>query len=324
VKIRQAVGLSALVCLAACSSALKGGEETSVRPVLDSRWGRVVSECKVSRGSSKTPHVWIFEQWHLAPGVTTFAPATPVPVSGQWPQQENQTVIYRQLDEWVRRRQVVEIYAEGCDAKRGGGKNGEIGKDFGESFNGWNLAALEKAASTPDVASAFDEIISSVPLKLEARHGEQVRVLCADDQEGLKAGLAAFSDARGQLGFLTRLSQNRKDPKRAKIYLDGVIELYRLPAATNVDTAIARLKVELKSSIARIRDSIEKRNQVAVKRVAGSGLHEAAIVFGGVHAPGLVAGLEREGLGCTVVAPTGYVDEDSELVKKLEDALARL
>ena len=45
---------------------------------------------------------------------------------------------------------------------------------------------------------------------------------------------------------------------------------------------------------------------------------------GGMHAAGLVRELERLGLGCTVIEPTGYRDDEAALLAELEAAVARI
>lgn len=264
----------------------------------------MIGQCK-SASAKQDPHVWIFKQWHLDPSVVT---KNKVSVRGV-PQRENQTSIYKQLEEWVKSGVLDEVYAEGC--------SGELTAESNLSFNGWSMADLKAAAARPDYA----EIVSHVPMKIEAKFGAIVRTLCGDDAKLIQKNALAFSDARGALGFLTRLQQHQNHPRRAKPYLDGVIELYQLPAQTDLKVAIARLKTELKSSVKRAQDYIEKRNALLVAQIKRSKKKQVAVVFGGAHTQGIVRLLEKAGIACSVVEPTGYQDKEAALLQKLNDSI---
>lgn len=274
----------------------------------DPKLGRIVAQCKPP-ASATAKHVWIFKQWHLAPSVNTKAPpsqAQPIP------QEKNQTAIYRQLDQWIEKDQIREIYAEGC--------SGELTEASDFSFNGWTFDDLkQKAAET-----SYAEIVTHIPLKLEAKFGSKLRTRCGDDLALLKSNDLAFSDARGTLGFLTRISQYKNDPVRVKTYLEGAIELYRLPKSATPEKAIARLKSALKSAIGRIKESVEKRNATLIKAIRSSDETKVAVVFGGIHANGIVKQLEAAGIGCSVVSPVGYEDDESKLLEQLETSIREL
>lgn len=272
---------------------------------VDPKYGSVVTQCRSGAGKKQ---VWIFKQWHLAPSVNTKNAAKSRPI----PQEKNQTAIYRLLNQWVENHLIHEIYAEGC--------SGELTDASSLSFNGWTLRDLKEKATE----STYAEIVSHVPAKLEARFGDKLRTVCGDDEALIKSNNLAFSDARGALGFLTRISEYMNDSTRVKTYLEGVVELYHLPKKTTPKQAIARLKVELKSSVERIRGAIEKRNAVLVNIIRSSSEPRVAVVFGGVHIAGVVKLLESYGIGCSVVNPVGYEDNESKLLEQLEESLKRL
>jgi hypothetical protein len=271
-------------------------------PALDPALGKVVARCKAS--PDQPPKIWFFKQWHLAPSVDTHAAAPANPL----PQAANQTAIYRQLERWIAEKQIAEIYAEGCA--------GEIGKDSSLRFNGWDLSTLHEAAGKPGYA----EIVASVPLKLEAKFGDGVRTVCGDDEALIKESNLAFSDARGTAGFLSRIVEYRSDSRRLKTYLEGAIQLYKLPADTSVDAVIARLKKELRASLARVNELIARRNAKLVVRLSAA-KSTAAVVFGGIHARGTVELLDRAGVACAVVEPAGYQNGDVELLDRLDQLL---
>ncbi len=284
--------LSALVSI---SSAFANTE-------VDPNNGKVVNRCKTSKPSK---HVTLFKQWHLPPGLSTREKVDSKPL----PQEKNQTAIFNQLDQWVVKKQITEVYAEGCV--------GELDETSNLNLNGWTIADLKSQLKQPN----YPQLLASAPMKIEAKHAQGVRTICADDEKLIREGNLALSDARGILGFLTRLEQHKNEQVRAKTYLDGVIELYKLPAKTTVSQAVQKLKTELKSSVQRLKTSLEKRNAVAVEKIKGSKEKDVAVVYGGMHAAGILKLLEKAGLGCSIVEPIGYQDDEAKLLKTLDDAI---
>lgn len=280
--------------------------------VLDSHWGKSVSVCQ-NTSSSTGPRVWFFKQWHLAPSVNT----ADIEASKSLPQYPNQAAIYNQLNKWIASGKLKTIIAEGC----GGQTNLEMNSKTSARFNGWGIPALKADLSS----KSYDDILTSIPLKLEAKYGDRIHTLCGDDDALIKKNALAFSDARGELGYLSRLEQYKADPERVKLYLDGVIELYHLPASTTIDQAITRLNIELQKSVDQIDQWIQKRNEHLVDIISNaphaSGDPDLAVVFGGAHAAGVEALLEKKGMNCTIVEPTGYEDDEAVMLQKLKDLL---
>ena len=167
------------------------------------------------------------------------------------PQAANQTAIYRQLDQWIGAGVLQSVVAEGC--------SGELTRESKIKFNGWSLPELSVASKK----MGFDQIVASVPQKLEAKFGDRVHTLCGDDDALIREHLMALSDLRGNFMFLARLVQYQKDPVRAKNYLEGVIDLYKLPKDTTISQAIKRLGAELSQVQARVRRVIDQRNAKA-------------------------------------------------------------
>lgn len=298
--------MGALIWLVGVSlTCLTAGLAYAAAPELKPAYGKAVARGK----TNGAPRVWLFKQWHPAPGVDLRSSASERPI----PQQTNQTAIYEQLDAWITAGSVQSVVAEGCA--------GEITAGFQPKFNGWDLAALKAKAKEPGYA----QLVSSVPLKLEAKHGDRVQTLCGDDDELIQKNNLAFSDARGTLGFLTRLEQYRNDEARAKTYLEGARQILKLPADAPASQVIPKLRAAIKADIARARDLIEQRNAHVVSRVqvalAGNPKHQAAIVFGGVHADGIAAGLDRIGVPFVVVEPVGYDAHEANLFKRLDELL---
>jgi hypothetical protein len=281
-----------------CATPSSSPKNLTLNPEL----GAVVSVCQDS--PSSTSRIWFFKQWHLAPSVNT----SDVEKSKNLPQYANQSAIYDQLNTWISSGELKTIVAEGCSSKIEG------------RFNGWDLAVLKADLSSKD----YDAILTSIPLKLEAKYGDKIHTLCGDDEALLKKNALAFSDARAELGYLGRLEQYKDDPERAKLYLDGVIELYHMPASTTIAQAIARLNMELEKSVNEAEQWIQKRNEHLVD-VISAAPHDSdiAVVFGGAHASGVEALLEKKGMNCTIVEPVGYQDDETQLLQKLKELLVR-
>jgi hypothetical protein len=264
---------------------------------------KVVDSCK--KPSKASAHVWFFKQWHLGPKLDT----TDIKKSTTLPQEQNQQALYQQLDTWIDSGQLKTIIAEGCSS-------GEMTVATPLKFNGWGISNLKGQVSKPD----YDAILTSVPMKLEAKYGSKIHVVCGDDEELAKKNGLAFSDARGEVGYLTRLIQYKDDPAKAAGYLEDVVKLYHLPAGATVAQGISTLKNELRKSIGQVEEFIGKRNQHlvdVVTRVAGDS-QDFAIVFGGAHTAGVKALLESKGLNCDVAEPLGYPTGDQDEAKMIQ------
>ena len=148
-------------------------------PSMDSRFGREVARCQPAGAPgalSSAKHIWILKQWHVAPGVDTRDRIK----AKELPQAANQTAIYQQLDQWVKAHLLDTVIAEGC--------SGELTINSNIRFNGWSVQDLASVAHAP----GFDQdVISHVPMKLEAKYGDQVRTICGDDEDLLQKKLAA-------------------------------------------------------------------------------------------------------------------------------------
>jgi hypothetical protein len=272
---------------------------------LNPSFAKSVGACKAAKPSA---HIWFFKQWHLGPKLDT----TDIKKSESLPQEANQKALFDQLDTWIASGKLKTIIAEGCSS-------GEMTEATPLKFNGWDIAGLKAQLANPD----YDSILTSVPLKLEAKYGSKIHVICGDDDELAKKNALAFSDARGEVGYLTRLDQYKNDPTKAAGYLEDVVKLYHMPSNTTVAQGISKLKSELGNSINQVEEFIGKRNdhlvEVAVK-VAQSKTpsDDIAIVFGGAHTAGAKALLEAKGLNCEIVEPTGYPADDRDEAKMIQ------
>ena len=262
------------------------------KATVDPSFGKISEECGV-RNAKK--HVWIFKQWHLAPSINTHVEnANP-------PQRENQRAIFQQLENWVDKKSIDTVYAEGC--------TGEITENFSKAYNGWTYKNLADQANDKD----YDEIVTLIPLKLKAKYNDKLKVLCGDDESVIQKQNESLSDARGTVGFLTRIEQLRNDPVRVKIYVEKAAEMDRLPKGSSIDKVLKKLNEDLKDEIGKVQGGIDQRNESFVKNLVQNDASESVLVVGGLHAKGLVDLLKKKGIDCTVVEPKGYRTEDEKL-----------
>ena len=237
------------------------------------------------------------KQWHLPPSEVTYPkPKRPIP------QEQNQTALYKILSQWVSKGQVHTIVAEGCE--------GAITPQFEDKFNGWGFPELSKVSSRSD----YSEIVSHVPLKLKARFKDKIAVICGDNKELINSQNMAFSDARGTIGFLKRLIEHEKSPDRAKPYLDAATQQLGIPATTPLPEVTNQLKKRLEKILGQIKTLGEQRNQILLKSISATKDKDVALVVGGAHATDLKLSLEKQGLGCQVVEPSGYLDGPNALL----------
>jgi hypothetical protein len=156
-----------------------------------------------------------------------------------------------------------------------------------------------------------------VVYKLEAKWKNQLKARCGDDQDAILKNSLAFSEARGTVGYTLRLEQFRNEPARAQGYLEDVVRLYHLAPNTTVDQAIQHLNLELKKSLDSVERWIDVRNGKLVDAIISDPSPVVAVVFGGVHAAGVQKLLERKGIGCTVLEPVGYRNDEAEMISTL-------
>lgn len=262
---------------------------------LDSSLAKITDKCSVKNPQK---HVWIFKQWHLSPSVDT---KNKKPSS--IPQEKNQTSIFKQIDTWVKAKKMPLVLAEGCE--------GEIKKGFSTPFNGWTLETLSKRSKD----KSFDQIVTMVPLKLEARHGGKLVTYCGDKKSIIKKHQLAFSDARAAIGYYSRIDSKSRRSQQA--FLKSAINAYQWPKNTTASAALVKLKDEVKKSIKEFLDLIHERNKSFVEAIKARSETQGALIIGGVHAADLKSQLEAQKIGCTIVEPVGYEDNEVKLVESL-------
>ena len=273
----------------------------AMEPKIQTKWAKVIDTCKAAKKDAPTVH--FFKQWHLSPGVNTREKPT------EAPQARNLESIFLQLEQWVKNRKISAVVAEGC--------SGTLDSESDFKVNGWTTADLMKEKSK----KAFSKIPTSVPMKIEAEFGSAIKTLCGDEAELVREQLLAFSDAIADAKYISKIAPNRKDPEKIKAYLEDVIGFLKLPKDTSVDGVIASLKEDFRKTLTRVQAAIDHRNRNLVSTIVSSQEKQIAVVYGGMHAEGVKTLLEEKGMNCRIIEPTGYQNDEAELLKQLAKAV---
>jgi hypothetical protein len=288
----------------------------SKQELTEDAWSGIVQKRSVCQipATVKAPaigKVTLLKQWHLDTSANSYLARDQ---KQNYPQAKNQQAIFEAIDRQIANKKDFILFAEGCE--------GEITSTFPDRFNGWDYPRLQEKKS----GSEFSNILTSVPLKLKVKWESALNVQCAESKEKLKANQLAFSDFRGQLGFLTRISEFAGDEAKSKPYLQGVNDIFKLPRVPNTATSIQVLKSELEKSIRQIESTFEQRNQEILKHLTDPrfGMKERIFVIGGSHSASLKKGLETAGIPCEVIEPVGYPAEEDASIQRLREAVQGL
>lgn len=246
-------------------------------------------------GTKPAKTVMIVKQWHLAPKIITKS------FKEKYPQERNQQAIYSALADGVRKKSVQLVVSEGCE--------GEINSEFKPTFNGWDYASLKAVAQT----KGYDKILTLVPLKLEARFGDDLRTVCGDDETLIQEGNMRLSNLRGWMGFWTRLHETYPDDK-GKLYADAASDLMKIPRTTPLKDVIAKVREHVQDDLDGFKKSLADRNAAFVKVLSQENFDTAAVVIGGLHSEDLKLKLQLAGMACDVYEPPGYQREDEDLM----------
>jgi hypothetical protein len=264
----------------------------------------VVDQCAVS--TQKSPTVYLVKQWHLAPNTNTKLnpPVKPLP------QTKNQTQIYDQLGEWVQNGVLDTAIAEGCE--------GEVGPKLKEAFQGWTYEDLTKHVNDKN----YSELLAHPVLKFQAKYSSKAKSYCGDSLSEIKRSQVALSDARADVGYFGRLSENQDKPEKLKPYLDGVIEMYHLRANSGYTDALKAVAIDLKKSLDIFQDSTHERDLAFIRKInTVDSPKPTVLVVGGLHAQDLKDSLEKKKMNCVIFEPLAYQNDEEAMSKKLKSLL---
>ncbi len=245
-------------------------------------------------------NVMVLKQWHLAPKSVTKG------FKEKYPQEKNQTAIYKVIEEGVKRGELQLLVSEGCE--------GEIDEKFTPTFNGWDFASLKVQSQT----KAYEKIITLVPLKIKAKYGDKIQTVCGDSEALIQEGNLRLSNLRGWMGFIDRLGENKGTSDQTKLYSESAAELLKAPKDTPIDKLVVQIKERIKQDLDGYYKSLNARNDSFVKTLVEKDFEKAAIVVGGMHAADLRDKLEKAGLGCEIFEPPGYQRDDEKLVQDFQ------
>jgi len=282
-----------LFLLSACASAPK------MRPqvVANADQGTLSTAGNPSGAGGSSADVVLIPQWHLAPNTDT------VVSSANLPQGENQHAIYRQLVEWAENGSVKNVIVEGCE--------GEITDGFKDRFNGWTLEDLQKLSP-----ERLDGVMTHVGLKLKAKVGSRVRVVCGDSKDLIRKHLLALSDLRGYLGFKLRIEEFAGDIKKRAEYVATVRDLMKMPADSDEIDVMAKLDENMREKFKEFNDILHQRDAFFVTKAKSLEPVEA-IVIGAIHIEDLQKQLNEAHLATAKFTPKGLLGDEAELLAEI-------
>lgn len=267
-----------------------------------------VDQCaEVKDTSAKT--VYVVKQWHLASSVNTHTGPKVI-----LPQAENQKQIYQQLNEWESHHDDTAILAEGCE--------GEVNAQLKEAFQGWSFNDLETEYKVHP--ADFSGVLAHPVIMTKISHPE-AKVFCGDNLAEIKKSQLALSDARADVGYVTRLSKKKDHLELLKPYLADVIDLYHLKKDATIADAQKALDSDLKASLVIFQSSTHLRNQSFVNKALKLSQEKSSIqkpvviVIGGLHASDLKADLEAKHFNCTIFEPLAYQNDEETLNTRLKE-----
>ena len=263
----------------------------------------IVAHAEYGVLTSSSADVIVVPQWHLSPQTNTQVS------SANLPQAENQRAIYRQLVDWTENGVIQTVIVEGCE--------GEIDDSFHERFNGWTLEDLQKLS-----AEALDNTMTHVGLKLKAREGRKLKVLCGDLNELVKKHQLILSDLRGFLGFKIRIEEFANDIQKRADYVATVRDLMKMPQDSDEIDILSTLDDQLKDRMRQFNDVLHQRNAAFIAR-AKAATSPGAIVIGAIHVEDLQKQLGEAQLLAATFTPKGLRGDEAELIGEIQALLER-
>lgn len=252
--------------------------------------------------------IYVLKQWHLPPKVDTTEIATAIKLV----QYKNQKDLYQKVSALIEKSSVKVLLSEGCEKV-------EIDKSFTTKFNGWDYAQLEKTKNK----KSYVDILTLLPLKVEAVYTDKVKTLCVDNDELIHKSQLALSDIRAYVGYASRLEEFRqkKDQVSFDRYAKSVLtpeQIAKKVDALKVAKEMALIAVEEFEEINKSREEKFVENIVALKM---NPKDSVALIIGGVHAENLSNDLKKLKWIVEMYTPSGYVDNDKGLLEEVKRKL---
>jgi hypothetical protein len=259
--------------------------------------------------TAKAQDITLFSNWHLLPQQIT----TDIEQSLKLPQKDHLMALEELVLKSIALQKgpkKVTLLMEGCPSGL------EVNEEFTTPFHGWTVGSLSALYKKDSLK--FDHALTAIALKVEARLGNSVRTLCADNLELITLHQRAFSDLKGYIGFFTRLSElhQKKDEKTYERYEVALQETLGTPIKKKTGIEVARKKAT--DSLKKVRELIKKRNDSFIK-LAKAAKGPVIIIIGGLHLHDLKNRLCQK--NCTITTPPFYPKEDALLLDQLEEVL---
>ena len=220
--------------------------------------------------------VILLPQWHLSPNTKTLD----IEKSKDLVQYKNQTAIYLVLDEWIKNGKVDLLLAEGC--------TGSIDQNFSEVFNGWDYKRLKVQSKSKN----YQDIMTLIPLKLEAKYADKLDTFCADDLALIKKHQLIFSDLRALVGIYSRLKEHKNSPGKFSTYVKLLEESEKI----KIKKPIEYSRNKIKSLIRAEKEMISKRNEAFLIKIETSKKQTIALIIGARHIPDLEKKLKKKAI----------------------------
>lgn len=255
--------------------------------------------------AAPTGKINLIKQWDLSARTSTKG------FKEKYAQEKNQTAIYKSLDQDVKDGKIQLIVAEGCE--------GEMGPEFASTFNGWDYESLKSQSRLKN----YERIITSVPLKIKAKHGEKIKVVCGDNLMSIQEGNLRLSNLRGWTGYWSKFEELKNDPAKLKPFAEAAAAVLKVPASTPSKDLADKIRAELKKEIEGLNTSISQRDEAFVKALSENQYATAAVVVGGLHMADLKTKLEQAGMACDIFEPPGYTREEEDLIQNFQNILTK-
>jgi len=243
-------------------------------------------------------------QWHLLSNQNTLD----IEKSMELPQFSNQKAIYLILDEWITKKKINLVLSEGCE-------NTEITKDFKPTFNGWDYHSLKSSKDKTE----FGNILTLLPLKLEAKFDDQIKIQCADSSELIKKHQLVFSDIKGHIGFLSRLKEakEKNNQKLFDLYSSKLKEISKDSFDDPIEYCVKKIKFLLKEE----QKFINQRNDFFIQTLNKHTENKVAIIIGYRHIEDLQIRLTELGHKVSVPSILESTLPQDNLEKRLIESL---
>ena len=192
------------------------------------------------------------------------------------------------------------IISEGCED--------EITNDSSLNFNSWTIKKLFKEKNNKN----YSDIITLIPLKIKAKFGDDIKVVCGDNNELIKKHQISLSNIRGFYGFYLRLSQYEKGTDKYKKYLKSLETIEKQKISDPITYCINKIKLNINE----YNKILSERNDSFIKTIKKYYTkNNIAVVIGGLHFDDLSSKLVSNKIKSNLYVPNGY-DQKSELIIK--------